>query len=114
MPTVRDIERALYDWAPRELAADWDNVGLLVGDGSKEVKRILVALDVTDWVADEAVKRRAELIGAHHPVMNSRWREVQSLTEDGGRGSLLRKLVRHDLAAICMHTNLDAAEEVVE
>lgn len=53
--------------APRELAAGWDNVGLLVGDPDREVTRILVALDVTRAVADEAARLGAELIVAHHP-----------------------------------------------
>lgn len=47
MAAVREIEQFLYTWAPRELAAGWDNVGLLVGDPDREVTRILVALDVT-------------------------------------------------------------------
>lgn len=109
MPTVHEIERALYDWAPRALAAEWDNVGLLVGDGAREVSRVLVALDVTAWVADEAAARGAELIVAHHPVMNCRWHEVQRVVADGGQGSLLRKLIQSGVSAICMHTNLDAA-----
>ncbi|MCI9317888.1 MAG: Nif3-like dinuclear metal center hexameric protein, partial [Oscillospiraceae bacterium] len=48
MPTVREIESALYELAPRELAMEWDNVGLLVGSPDREVGRVLVALDVTE------------------------------------------------------------------
>ena len=70
MPTVREIEQILFDWAPRELAAEWDNVGLLVGNPSHEVARVLVALDITEGVAAEAIERGADLIVAHHPVMN--------------------------------------------
>lgn len=109
MPTVREIENALYELAPRELAQSWDNVGLLVGDGGREVHRVLVALDVTDEVAAEADKAGAELIVAHHPVMNCAWRPVQTLLEEDLQGAVLRRLVRRDIAAICMHTNLDAA-----
>ena len=54
MTTVRDIEQYLYAWAPRELAESWDNVGLLVGDPEAEVRRVLVALDVTPQVVAEA------------------------------------------------------------
>ena len=57
MTTAHDIERSLYDWAPRELAMAWDNVGLLVGDPAQEVRRILVALDITQGVAEEAARR---------------------------------------------------------
>ncbi|MBR0311660.1 MAG: Nif3-like dinuclear metal center hexameric protein, partial [Oscillospiraceae bacterium] len=110
MPTVREIESALYDWAPRDLAESWDNVGLLVGSESRAVTRVLIALDVTDRVADEAIARGAELIVAHHPVMNCTWHKVQSVVDDNAQGRLLTKLIKNDVSAICMHTNLDAAE----
>lgn len=111
MASVREIEQFLYSWAPRELAEGWDNVGLLVGDPDREVTRILVALDVTRAVADEAARLGAQLIVAHHPVMNVRWHEqqMQTLRDDTRLGGLLTALVRGNLSAICMHTNLDAA-----
>ena len=62
MAAVREIEQFLYTWAPRELAAGWDNVGLLVGDPDREVTRILVALDVTRAVADEAAQAACNLL----------------------------------------------------
>jgi len=110
MPTVREIEGALYDWAPRDLAESWDNVGLLVGSEGRAVTRVLIALDVTDRVADEAITRGVELIVAHHPVMNCTWHKVQSVVDDNPQGRLLAKLLKNDVSAICMHTNLDAAE----
>ena len=110
MTTALDIERSLYDWAPRELAAEWDNVGLLVGDPAQEVGKLLIALDITQEVAEEAVSAGAQMIVSHHPVMNCAWHEVQTLRADDAQGRLLRYLVRHDLAACCMHTNLDAAD----
>ena len=110
MPTVREIESALYDWAPRDLAESWDNVGLLVGSEGRAVKRALIALDVTDAVADEAIALGAELIVAHHPVMNCTWHKVQSVVDDNAQGRLLTKLRKNDVSAVCMHTNLDAAE----
>lgn len=110
MPTVLEIEQALFELAPKELAMDWDNVGLLVGSPDREVSRVLVALDITQGVVEEAVRKRCQLIAAHHPVMNCRWLPVQTLREDTPQGRLLRRMVREDLAGICMHTNLDAAE----
>ena len=79
MTTVRDIEQYLYAWAPRELAESWDNVGLLVGDPEAEVRRVLVALDVTPQVVDEAIEKDCQLIAAHHPVMNCAWNQVQTV-----------------------------------
>ena len=109
MPTVRQIEEALYSLAPRELAMSWDNVGLLVGNPEQEVSRILVSLDITQAVVEEAAAKDIQLIIAHHPVMNCKWLPVQTLREDTRQGRLLRTLARHDLSAICMHTNLDIA-----
>lgn len=110
MTTVRDIEQYLYAWAPRELAESWDNVGLLVGDPEVEVHRVLVALDVTPQVVDEAIEKGCQLIAAHHPVMNCAWNQVQTVRTDDRQGRVLTELIRHGIAAICMHTNLDAAE----
>ena len=110
MTTVREIERFLYDWAPREPAESWDNVGLLVGDPESAVERVLVALDITPQVAEEALERGCQLVVAHHPVMNCAWHPVQTVRADDRQGRTLTKLLRGGVAAICMHTNLDAAE----
>ena len=112
MATVHEIEQSLFSWAPRESAMDWDNVGHLVGDPGREVTRVLVALDITERVAREAVDLGAQLIVSHHPVMNVRWheREMQTLRSDTRLGGLLTMLVKNDVSAICMHTNLDAAD----
>lgn len=110
MTTVRDVERMLFDWAPKELAAPWDNVGLLVGDPAKPVRRLLVSLDITEPVVVEAAAMEADLIVAHHPVMNCTWNPVQTIRTDDRQGRILTGLVRRDIAAICMHTNLDAAD----
>ena len=61
MPTVREIEQSLFDWAPRELAADWDNVGHLLGSPGDTVSRVLTALDITEDVADEVRELLEEL-----------------------------------------------------
>lgn len=109
MPTVREIEQALFDWAPKELAMDWDNVGHLLGGPEDTVSRVLVALDITEDVADEALALGCQLIVSHHPVMNCKWLPVQSVREDRPQGHLLLKLLRSRVSAVCMHTNLDAA-----
>lgn len=113
MPTVREIEQSLFDWAPRELAADWDNVGHLLGSPGDTVSRVLTALDITEDVADEAVALGCQLIVSHHPVMNCKWLPVQTVREDRPQGHLLLKLLRNNISAICMHTNLDAAQRGV-
>lgn len=109
MPTVREIEQALFELAPGEAAMEWDNVGHLLGDPDQTVERVLVALDITEGVADEAIASGCQLIVAHHPIMNCRWTPVQNIRDDTFQGHLLLKLLRNNVSAICMHTNLDIA-----
>ena len=110
MASVKEIEAFLFSKAPRELAMEWDNVGLLVGFPDHEVKRLLVALDITNEVVEEAAALGAELIVAHHPVMNCAWEKVQTIREDTVQGSILIRMLTNGLSGICMHTNLDAVE----
>ena len=86
MTTVRQVEQALYEWAPRQLAASWDNVGHLVGDPDRGVHRVLVSLDITERVVREAVAGGFDLIVSHHPVMNCTWHPVQTLRTDDRQG----------------------------
>lgn len=109
MPTVREIEQALFELAPGEAAMEWDNVGHLLGDADQAVERVLVALDITEGVADEAIASGCQLVVAHHPVMNCRWTPVQNIRDDTFQGHLFLKLLRNNVSAICMHTNLDIA-----
>ncbi len=106
MPTVRDIEQAIFDWAPRALAEDWDNMGLLCGRTEQEVKRILVALDPFEGVCREAHERGAELLVTHHPLI---FTPLKSVTDRDSVGRCLLYLAQHDIAAINAHTNLDCA-----
>ena len=110
MPTVRDIEEALYHLAPRHLAVEWDNVGHLLGDPDQWVQRCLVALDATPDTAEEAIAGGCQLLVTHHPIMNCRWQQVQSIRDDSPQGALLARLLRADVSVISMHTNLDIAE----
>ena len=109
MITVRDIEKSLFDWAPQELAMSWDNVGHLVGEPDARVEKVLVALDITEDVVREAIACGADVIVAHHPVMNCAWHPVQRVRSDDAQGRMLIAMIRNGISAICMHTNLDAA-----
>ena len=110
MPTAGELEAALYELAPRELAQSWDNVGLLVGDPDQQVDSVLIALDITQAVVDEAAAKGCGGIVAHHPLMNCAWSPVQNVRMDRPQGKLITTLLRSGISAICMHTNLDAAE----
>ncbi|KKL23717.1 hypothetical protein LCGC14_2422610, partial [marine sediment metagenome] len=77
---VRDIAAAVENIAPKKLAQDWDNVGLLVGDAEQNVKKMLVTIDVTKDVVAEAVKLKADMILSYHPVI---WDGLKNVTPEG-------------------------------
>ena len=107
MATVNDIYASLNDLAPVRYQMDFDNAGFLVGDGSAAVERVLLALDITDEVIAEAAALRAQLIVSHHPLI---FTPLRRATTDDLTGRKVLALARHGIAAVCMHTNLDAAE----
>lgn len=105
MPTVSEVLNFLDGKAPVSTKMDFDNVGLLVGSAGREVKKILVALDITDEVINEASQIGAELIVSHHPLFF----ELKSITDTDRTGRKIINLIRNGISAICFHTNLDAA-----
>lgn len=107
MTSVKQIYDSLNGFAPVSLKMDFDNVGLLVGDGCADVDTCLVALDITDEVIQEAIERRAQLIVSHHPII---FGSIKSVTADDLVGRKIMALVKNNISAICMHTNLDIAE----
>jgi len=103
---VKDIYQFMDKIAPFDTQEDFDNAGFLVGRGDRAVSKILVALDITLEVAEEASRLGAELIVAHHPVI---FHPVKSVTDGTVTGRVLLTLIEKGVAAICAHTNLDAA-----
>lgn len=109
MPTVREIHTYLDGKAPFCLQESWDNSGLLVGDPEAPVSRVLLALDITDQVIEEASISGVQLIVSHHPLI---FRPAQRMTlaPDDLVGRKLWTLARAGISAICCHTNLDSVE----
>lgn len=104
MTTLGDLLHVLCEQANWALQEDYDNSGLLVGDRSQPVTRVLVALDVNEAVIDEAVLNQCDVVVAHHPAV---FKPVRQITADTATGRILLKAVRHNIALIAMHTNLD-------
>lgn len=96
--------------APPYLAEDWDMIGLQLGTANKEVRKIMLTLDVTEEVVEEAISLGVNMIFAHHPIIFFPLKHIQT-TQLPGR--LYEKLIKHDIAFFAAHTNLDAAEEGV-
>jgi len=110
MATVHEIEQRLFSWAPRESAMDWDNVGHLVGDPEQEVERILVALDITERVVQEAIDCGAQLIVSHHPLL---FHGLKTVSDRNYVERCVRKAIQNDVTVYAAHTNLDNAEDGV-
>jgi dinuclear metal center YbgI/SA1388 family protein len=107
MITVGQILDYLKEFAPLELAAEWDNVGLLLGDPAAEVRAVMTCLTLTGASAAEAVERGAQLIVTHHPIL---FRATQRLTTATPEGRMLLALTRAGIAVYCPHTALDNAQ----
>ena len=99
--TVQQILGLLQTLAPTELACSWDNVGLLV-DVGVPVSHVLTTLDITAAVVQEAVENDCQLIVSHHPVIFDPLKHISA-------GDVPALLIKNNISAICMHTNLDAA-----
>ncbi len=107
MAAVREVYEAMDRWAPFGIQMDFDNAGFLVGRGDREITKILVTLDITLDVVREAADWGAQLIVSHHPVI---FHPVRSITDGEPTGKILLELIERGVAAICAHTNLDAAQ----
>lgn len=100
---VHDIYSKLNQLAPFNTQDDFDNSGLLVGSMDKQVNKIAVCLDITNAVIDECAGSDVDLIVSHHPVIFKKLSMVEPETP-------VYKLVRNDIAAICLHTPIDMAK----
>ena len=102
--TIGLVAQIMEKIAPKSWAEDWDNVGLLVGSGSAPVKRILIALDGTLEVVEEAKAFGAQLIVAHHPII---FRPLKNLRADNTAAQIPLRLLQHQIGYYASHTNLD-------
>jgi dinuclear metal center YbgI/SA1388 family protein len=104
MPTVAEFAAYLERFAPCATAADWDNVGLLLGDAAATVSRVMTCLTVTPDVSAEAVREGANLIVSHHPVL---FRGAKKLTASTPDGAAVLPLLRVGVAVYSPHTAFD-------
>jgi dinuclear metal center YbgI/SA1388 family protein len=91
-------------FAPKQYAVEDDKIGLQVGTLNKPVERVLVTLDVTEAVVDEAIAIGAQLIIAHHAII---YRPLKTMRTDNVQGRVIEKCIKHDIAVYVAHTNLD-------
>jgi dinuclear metal center YbgI/SA1388 family protein len=101
------IAQIIEKIAPKSWAEEWDNVGLLVGNGKAPVERILITLDGTLKVVEEAEACGAQLIVAHHPLF---FRGLKNLREENAEAQIPLRLIRSGIAYYAAHTNLDQSD----
>lgn len=102
---IKYIAEQIEKIVPLGLAQDWDNVGLLIGDAQRNVKNILLTIDVTGNVVAEAKKLKTDLIISYHPVI---WDGLKKITTDE-LGSVVYDLIHSGIAVFSIHTALDSA-----
>src|SRR4030043_479580 len=98
---IKDITEKIDKIVPLKLAQDWDNVGLLIGDPQRNVKNILLTIDITKEVLAEAKRLRTDLIISYHPVI---WDGLRKINGD----KIVYDLIQADIAVFSIHTALDA------
>lgn len=108
--TVKDMVRLLEEIAPPQLAEDWDNIGLMLGRGDRPVRRLLLALDMTEETVKQAVEYKADMLLTHHPAI---FHKLGRITDAGWQQELLLQLAEKGIAVYSAHTNLDCVAQGV-
>ncbi len=107
---LNDLVVAFEELWPLSGADDWDAPGLVTGTISSRISRVLLTVDVTEDVVDEALNGGFDLILAHHPLL---LRGVKSVSEETAKGLIISKAIRGNLAIYSAHTNADIVERGV-
>ncbi|MEP2025744.1 MAG: Nif3-like dinuclear metal center hexameric protein [Reichenbachiella sp.] len=101
---INEIIGALNHWAPPAYQESYDNARLITGDPNSELTGILVSLDCTEEVVQEAIDKKANLIVAHHPIV---FKGLKSFTGKNYVERTIIKAIKNDVAIFSIHTNLD-------
>lgn len=104
--TVTELYHALDAAIPRSLSCDWDNDGLMCCPlPEREVRRVLIALDITEEVVDDAIEGGFDVILSHHPII---FKGLRAVEPSNAVARKTIKLIRNGIAAMSFHTRLDA------
>ena len=101
-----EIAQIIERFAPLETAAEWDNTGFCLGSPQQEVKAVLVGFDCTPALVREAVRRGADMIVTHHPLI---FRGIKKILPDTFLGEIISLAIKHDIVVYSAHTNADKA-----
>jgi dinuclear metal center YbgI/SA1388 family protein len=104
MTSLQDIIQTLESFAPSQFQEDYDNSGLIVGQRSSNIRKLLISLDITEDVLKEAIEQNCQLIVAHHPII---FKSLKSLTGSNYVERVVTTSIKNDIALYAIHTNLD-------
>lgn len=104
---AKKIISSLEEKYPKVLAEEWDNVGLLLGDIKKEIKRVQLSIDATQKAIDRAVENEVDMIITHHPFI---FKGLKSIDLSSVMGKKIKTLIKNDINIYSLHTNLDSAK----
>lgn len=106
--TVKELYKILNEKIPAALSCEWDNDGLMCcPDGERDVRRALIALDVTDSVVDTAIEGKYDVIVSHHPFI---FKGLKSINDESYVAEKAVKLIKHGISVFSFHTRLDALD----
>lgn len=108
--TIDKITKYLESWAPKGIAWDRDNVGLQVGSSKALARNILLCLDVNEFVVEDAIKKKCNLIISHHPLL---FNSIRKISSGDKTSDILIKLIQNDITVYSAHTNLDFTKDGV-
>jgi dinuclear metal center YbgI/SA1388 family protein len=103
--TCKEVIKYLEDWAPKEIAWQNDNVGVQVGNTSRIVKNILLSLELTSEVVNQAIKKKCNLVITHHPLIFHLIKKLDLKNDINAQ--LIEKLIKKEITLYSAHTNLD-------
>ena len=110
MLKAKELVEPIEAFAPVELQESWDNCGFSVGDPQKRVKGVLIALDCTEEVLDEAIGLGCDMIITHHPLI---FRGIKSVTPNNYTGRIITRALKNGIVIYSAHTNMDKAVDGV-
>ncbi|WP_078545602.1 Nif3-like dinuclear metal center hexameric protein [Litchfieldia alkalitelluris] len=107
VPNGHEVIQLFESYSPKKFALEGDKIGLQIGSLNKPIHQLMIALDVTESVIDEAIDVQVDLIIAHHPLI---FRPLKQIQTDTAVGRIVEKCIKHDIAIYAAHTNLDVAQ----
>ncbi len=110
MAKVKNIIELIENFAPLELQEDYDNSGFTIGDRNSDIKKVMLALDLSSDVLDEAIRKSVDMLVIHHPII---FLPIKNITTDTLQGRLILGCIENNIAVYSAHTNVDLTEDSI-